>query len=260
MILIILWTLPTCFGWYTTSHLSSCPPNQPWNVTIPDEDEPSPIKLGPVVASPPYTEGEFYSLEKRDVVVECHVESAPEDSLVILTYNSSYMDNMKTLLPTHRSNETRDDAAEQGMCIILLYNATTLNQLQLPMVDMPPACPSEQMAKLNLTVSAVVISEEVNSGTMMSSTIRLTISQTNLDQTGTYQCSVLRRCHPPPKTDDASEEQLVAITKSLYVKVYEYPDYQPDLLAALSGLAVTSVILLVSVAVERTASGGSDNQ
>ena len=30
----------------------------------------SPIKLGPVVASPPYTEGEFYSLEKRDVVVE----------------------------------------------------------------------------------------------------------------------------------------------------------------------------------------------
>merc|ERR1719264_563117 len=116
------------------------------------------------------------------------------------------------------------------------------------------------MAKLNLTVSAVVISEEVNSGTMMSSTIRLTISQTNLDQTGTYQCSVLRRCHPPPKTDDVSEEQLVAITKSLYVKVYEYPDYQPDLLVALSGLAVTSVILLVSVAVERTASGGSDNQ
>ena len=27
--------------------------------------------------------------------------------------------------------------------------------------------------------------------------------------------------------------------------MYEYPDYQPDLLAALSGLAVTSVILLV---------------
>ena len=91
---------------------------------------------------------------------------------------------------------------------------------------------------------------------MMSSTIRLTIAMINLDQTGltttnltnltttnatnlittntanlqtnltttfgragTYQCSVLRRCHPPPKTDDASEEQLVAITKSLYVKV-----------------------------------------
>ena len=36
------------------------------------------------------------------VVAQCHVESAPEDSLVILTYNSSYMDNMKTLLPTHR--------------------------------------------------------------------------------------------------------------------------------------------------------------
>ena len=78
----------------------------------------SPIKLGPVVASPPYTEGEFYSVEKRNVaveviddddghdddgdVVQCHIESAPEDSLVILTYNSSYMDNMKTLIPTHR--------------------------------------------------------------------------------------------------------------------------------------------------------------
>ena len=37
-----------------------------------------------------------------DGVAQCHVESAPEDSLVILTYNSSYMDNMKTLLPTHR--------------------------------------------------------------------------------------------------------------------------------------------------------------
>ena len=30
----------------------------------------SPIKLGPVVASPPYTEGEFYSVEKRNVAVE----------------------------------------------------------------------------------------------------------------------------------------------------------------------------------------------
>ena len=30
----------------------------------------SPIKLGPVVASPPYTEGEFYSVEKRKVAVQ----------------------------------------------------------------------------------------------------------------------------------------------------------------------------------------------
>merc|ERR1712130_1096562 len=248
MFLIILWTLPTCFGWYTTSHLSSCASDQPWNVTIPNEDEPSPIKLGPVVASPPYTEGEFYSVEKRNVAVECHIESAPEDSLVILTYNSSYMDNMKTLIPTHRSNDTGNDiAADQGMCTILLYNATTLKQLELPMVDMPPACPSEQ----------------VNSGKMMSSTIRLTISKIKINQTGTHQCSILRRCHPSPKANDADsdeEEPLVAITKSLFMKVYGSPDYQPDLLVALSGLAVTSVVFLVSVTVERTASRGSDNQ
>ena len=67
----------------------------------------SPIKLGPVVASPPYTEGEFYSVEKRKVAVQvtqlspnliflyysncntvqCHIEGAPAGSLVILTYN-----------------------------------------------------------------------------------------------------------------------------------------------------------------------------
>jgi len=262
MILIILWTLPTCFAWYTTSHLSSCDPEQSWNITIPDEDEPSPIKLGPVEATPPYTEGEFYSVEKRNVAVECHIESAPADSLIILTYNSSYMENMKTLVPTYRSNETRNDTADQGMCTILLYNATTLTQMQLPMVDMPPACPGDQMAKLNVTVSAAVISEEVNSGNMMSSTIRLTIPEIKLDQTGTYQCSVLRRCHPPPnpKAKETSEEEAVAITKSLYMKVYEFPDYQPDLVVALSGLAVTSVILLVSITVERTASGGPDHQ
>merc|ERR1712130_335545 len=68
MFLIILWTLPTCYGWYTTSHLSSCASDQPWNVTIPNEDEPSPIKLGPVVASPPYTEGE-YTLLRREMLL-----------------------------------------------------------------------------------------------------------------------------------------------------------------------------------------------
>ena len=84
---------------------------------------------------------------------------------------------------------------------------------------------------------------QVNSGNMMSSTIQLTIPEIKLDQTGdifgpfqslektltpkiqrlfagTYQCSVLRRCHPPPKkTKEGSEEESVAITKSLYMKV-----------------------------------------
>ena len=55
---------------------------------------------------------------------------------------------MKTLLPTRRflynvtawvrkkrmisrSNETRDDRADEGMCTILLYNATTLDQVKV---------------------------------------------------------------------------------------------------------------------------------
>ena len=73
MILVIFGLLPSCFGWYknpfifeefhvdcgyfgppyssnvvfryTTSHLPPCDPEMPWNVTIPEEDEPrSPYK------------------------------------------------------------------------------------------------------------------------------------------------------------------------------------------------------------------------
>ena len=68
MILVIVGLLPSCFGWYknpfifegfhadcgyfgppcssnvmfryTTSHLPPCDPEIPWNVTIPEEDEP----------------------------------------------------------------------------------------------------------------------------------------------------------------------------------------------------------------------------
>ena len=68
MILVIFGLLPSCFGWYknpfifeefhvdygyfvppcssnvvfryTTSHLPPCDPEMPWNVTIPEEDEP----------------------------------------------------------------------------------------------------------------------------------------------------------------------------------------------------------------------------
>ena len=38
-------------------------------------------------------------------------------------------------------------------------------------------------------------------------------------------------------------------------QVYEFPDYQPDLLVALSGLAVASVILLVSLFLLANGSG-----
>ena len=145
---------------------------------------------------------------------------------------------------------------------------------------------------------------------------------------GTYQCSVLRRCDPVPKAKETLEDDPVAITKSLYMKVtinidpgsqrqyknwyfkpgvrfswwptrsgrrqkiwlhdrienmfptqvYEYPDYQPDLVVVISAFGVTFVILLVgdlksnriwkkdilrhqvSVTIERTASGGSSHQ
>ena len=90
-----------------------------------------------------------------------------------------------------------------------------------------------------------ILMSQASSGNRMSSTIQLTIPEINLDQTGdifavnqcsnyfppkketkpwprnstlfsgTYQCSVLRRCNPPPK----EEEEPVAITKSLYMKV-----------------------------------------
>ena len=36
---------------------------------------------------------------------------------------------------------------------------------------------------------------------------------------GTYQCSVLRRCDPVPKAKETLEDDPVAITKSLYMKV-----------------------------------------
>ena len=184
----------------------------------------------------------------------------------------------------------------------------------------------------------------------MSSTIRFTpIPRISLNQTGdifhsrqytsthrsksilfsgTYQCSVLRRCDPVPKAKETLEDDPVAITKSLYMKVtinidpgsqrqyknwyfkpgvrfswwptrsgrrqkiwlhdrienmfptqvYEYPDYQPDLVVVISAFGVTFVILLVgdlksnriwkkdilrhqvSVTIERTASGGSSHQ
>ena len=88
-------------------------------------------------------------------------------------------------------------------------------------------------------------------------------------QEGKYHCYFIIILHNIiifQEAKDDSEQEPVAITKSLYMKVedwvrillisrsdytpplekvYPFPDYQPDLVVALSGLAVTSVILLV---------------
>ena len=114
----------------------------------------------------------------------------PSDSLIIVTFNTSYMENMKTLVVTRRTNTSSpaswltgkvgdsgdSTTSTDGLgeaCTIALFNGSSFKQLE-PTSDLPPACAAQRLALLNHSVSASITTP----------TITLAIAATKLSQTG----------------------------------------------------------------------------
>merc|ERR1719391_1383580 len=61
------------------------------------------------------------------------------------------------------------------------------------------------------------------------------------NQSGSYQCTILRNCDPGVVKGKTGEAQFpVSVTKSIYLKVYKDPDYQKDLCVVVGGLGVAT--------------------
>ena len=67
-------------------------------------------------------------------------------------------------------------------------------------------------------------------------------------QEGTYVCSILRTCNPP-FNDTLPEQQIISVSKQLYLKVYEEQDYSKDYLVVSSVLGCTLILLIFSIAI-----------
>lgn len=241
----ILTLIPTSHAWYSTVTLPQCEGGSQWwdDLSNPGE-ETKQILLGPAVATPPYTEGEFYSLPNRNITLQCLLEKPPLDSLISLTYNTSYMDNMQTLVTTLRCEGDDCRREETGgspsqACTIAVFDSHNLQRVFPLPPHLPPACQEDRMAQLSVSLASP-----------QSPHILLSIPDTGLAQTGTYQCSLLRQCQPSNHSQAEGEMGApIAVTKSLYLMVYSYYGYQSDLIIALSGLAISFFIALLSAAI-----------
>jgi len=244
-------------AWYNTSKLDECDLAKKWDVTLTT----SQIKLGPDVPSAPFSEGEYYSIEERNVTLECLLPKVPELSYIAFTFNSSYVEDMKTAVVRRRqvcvTDEGRIKECEEGRkegkkvktseseekieaCTVALFDGDTLDRIDPVPAHLPPACSTQRMASL-------MSSAEVS---LSSSTPHLTLSMSRvqLDMTGTYQCSVLRRCNPPINQKQL-EQEPVSVSKSLFLKVYPFPDYRSDMVVASTTLAIAAVVVLVTALV-----------
>merc|ERR1719233_123925 len=133
-----------------------------------------------------------------------------------------------------------ESEAKIEACTIALFDGDTLDRIDPVPAHLPPACTTQRMANL-------ISSAEVS---LSSSTPHLTlsISRVQLDMTGTYQCSVLRRCNPPINKKQL-EQEPVSVSKSLFLKVYPFPDYRSDMVVASTTLAIAALVVLVTALV-----------
>jgi len=255
-------SLTTCLlisqvrAWYNTSQLAECDLAKKWDVT----QTAAQIKLGPDVPSAPFSEGEYYSIEERNVTLECLLPKVPELSYIALTFNTSYVEDMKTAVVRRRpacltkgrkmgecekggeeGNKVSKSESEQKFeaCTIALFDGDTLDRIdQLPS-HLPPPCTTQRMTSL-------IPSAEMS----LSSSPHLTLSMTRvqLNMTGTYQCSVLRSCNPAINQNQLDQEP-VSVSKSLFLKVYPFPDYRSDMVVASTTLAIAALVVLVTALV-----------
>merc|ERR1712025_50228 len=130
------------------------------------------IRLDPTIPSPPYSEGEYYttlarniSLEvkkRKKISLECKLPTISSKSLISITFNSSYMDDMKTANIKRKQfyKKTKLEAmtskdllptAKHTTCTLALFDSETMVGFQDVPDDLPPKCPEERMKDLEIS-------------------------------------------------------------------------------------------------------------
>merc|ERR1719384_1826167 len=103
-------------AWYNTSGLGECQHTQDWR-ELAKQIENNELKFGPVIPTPPYSEGELYTVLERNVSIQCELPaSLPAQAVVALSYNSSYMANMKTANRQTQPNCFTEDGERLKSC------------------------------------------------------------------------------------------------------------------------------------------------
>jgi len=247
-------------AWYNASLLEDCDPVQKWDVAEHIEQ----ISLGPLVSTAPFSEGEFYSTEDKNVTFECLLPKLPPMSYISLTFNSTYVANMKTAVVRRRpfciteegrvqekceiveeqdevpTSET-DSEDKNEACTIAVFAGETMDRIDPIPEHLPTLCSTERISGLQAAVN-------LNTATPH---LTLSISKVQLEQTGTYQCSALRSCNPAFNSALLEEQEALAVSKSLFLKVYPFPDYRSDMVVASTALAIASLVMAVTVMVSR---------
>jgi len=242
-------------AWYNTSSLDSCSSNNVWDqiddfveTTI---EELRKIRLDPIEPSRPYSEGEYYTTLNRNVSIQCKLPNLPAQSLIALTYNSSYMADMKTAntkrrkFCKNRNNEVVDNCevevpseGYEACTITVLDPFSTLIEVQEIPLHLPPKCEQSRLDNLEINTNEMSSKEKI---------LNLLIKKVGNQEAGTYQCSILRTCQPQyDEHRDMSAQAAVSVSKQMYVKVYEWPDYTMNLMVASSVLGTTTMLLIIS--------------
>jgi len=193
------------------------------------------LTLAPSPKTVPWVEGEHYATAGTSVTLECSLPpNAPFSSIVVWTWQENYVDNMKNAKLDKMENNTENmKSIEDDSCTLATFllpaGGGDFESTDVP-EGRPQRCPPERFHNINFDNTAK------QSGTKLDLLVHLTKAQ--LNQTATYQCSLIRTCNP-------GLGSYTSVTKSLYLKVFTSPNYLSDIIIACSALAVSSVSLLL---------------
>jgi len=158
------------------------------------------------------------------------------------------MDNMKTANIQRQSacfskeggrletcNRTME--TEQSVCTIAVYEAGS-QLMTSPPPHLPPPCEAERLRRIDYPGH---VGQTGNS-------LKIIITQAGREQEGTYVCSILRTCNPPynQTLEEDQPQEIISVSKQLYLKVYQEQNYRADYLVSLSVLGGASLLLLLS--------------
>jgi len=196
------------------------------------------LTLAPSLKTAPWAEGEHYVTDGTSVTLECSLPpNAPASSIVVWTWQREYVDNMRVAKIDKMENNTENiqdmKNIEDDSCTLATFllpaDGGDLESTDVP-EGRPQRCPPERLHNINFSHATK------RNGTQLDFLVRLTKVQ--LNQTATYQCSLIRTCNP-------GLGNSISVTKSLYLKVFTSPNYLSDIIIACSALAVSSVSLLL---------------
>ncbi|XP_023320935.1 uncharacterized protein LOC111695739 [Eurytemora carolleeae] len=232
--------------------LSPCEETDAFNI-----DDLLMISLWPVDRRMPWVEGEHYITEKESAELQCQLPELPSHSLVTVTYTPNYVNNMRSAVVKRRNkteNSGVDYQEDDEACTVTVLN-TNFSESVLHS-GLVPRC-GESRSILYGGRSGASLTTEItdHKGTFHlgysvdgdRKIVSLHFPHSFLNQTGTYQCTIIRTCDPGILENRTEAEQNpVAVTKSLFLKVYKKPSYKEDFVVAISSLGIGTGALLIT--------------